>query len=703
MAEILKTTSQFPVSIMDSKMKNAKLGILIATLAAIFLTGEAIFAAESITTKDFWILQDGYSESFTNGGAATVSYNHNNPYFAEDVFLVDYPGPSCQALKYDEDGNLIYYGAEHGPHWVYRPDTPQKFLPNIMEIGQIYTSEWSRKEYLDGSFQGFGSDSFSFTLSGPHTTTVKAGTFTTYILYVTDNWSTSYGESGTSSRIYYLAKKIGWVKMSISGETYDLLSCDGAPPTTPTLSLTTSGTTVSLSWPAQVNTDGYTLFYDQYPWDSPTEKIDMGPQTSASFQLWEGATFCLTIQAYNSFGTSDYSNTEYLILGYSLSVTPESLGFSVGQTNSCTINGGTRPYSANSSDTSVATASVGGNTLSVTGVSPGSATITVSDGDAGSVTVSITVAPSLSVSPTPLFLSAGATSTCTISGGISPYSAGSSDTSVATASVGGGTLSVTGISPGSATITVTDGNSGSITVPITVAPSLNVSPTRLALSVGAKKTCTISGGATPYKASSDDTSVATVSVAGGTLSVTGVAPGTTTITVTDGNSGSVIVSITVAPSLNVSSTRLSLSAGATSTCTISGGLYPYSAGSSNTSVATVSVAGGTLSVTGVAPGTTTITVTDGNSGSVTVSITVVPSLTVDPTGLSLSIDATSTCTISGGLYPYSAGSSNTSVATVSVGDSTLFITAVSAGVATVTVRDSGSNSTMVTVTVEPSP
>jgi hypothetical protein len=533
---------------MDLKMKNAKVRILIAILAVIFLTGEAVSAAESITTKDFWVLRDGYREAFTNGGTVTVSYNHYDSYFAEEVLLVDYPGPSCQALKYDAEGNLVYYGAEHGPHWVYKPDKPLKLIPNIMEVGQIYTSEWSRKEYMDGAFQGFGSDSFSFTISGPHTTTVKAGTFTTYILYVTDNWRTSYGESGTSSRIYYLAKKIGWVKMSISGETYDLLSCDGSPPATPTLSLTTSGTTVSLSWSAQVNTDGYTLFYDQYPWDNPTEKIDMGPRTSASFQLWEGATFCLTVQAYNSFGNSDYSNTEYLIVGYSLSVTPASLKFSVGQKDSCTITGGTRPYGAKSSDTSVVMASISGDTLSVTGVSPGSATITVNDGDSGSVTVSITVAPSLSVDPTDLSLSAGATSTCAVSGGTTPYKADSDDTSVATVSVNGGTLSVTGVSPGSATITVSDGDSGSVTVSITVAPLLSVDPTNLSMPAGATSTCAISGGIRPYNAGSSNTSVATVSVGDSTLFITAVSAGAATVTVRGGGSDPAMVTVTVEPS-----------------------------------------------------------------------------------------------------------------------------------------------------------
>ncbi len=685
-----------------AKMKNTNLRILIAVLAAIFLAGEASSAAESITTKDYWVLRDGYSEAFTRDATVTVSHESCG-HCVDDVegFFINYPGPSGQALKYDEDGNLIYYWAEYGPDWVYVPDDPQQFLPNVMEIGQSYTREWLRNEYANGVFRGYGSDSFSFTVSGPHTTTVGAGTFTTYILYIFDSWNTSYGESGTSTRIYYLAKGVGWVKMTIDGETYELLGYSDGPPATPNLTLTTSETTVSVSWSAQVNAAGYALFYDRYPWDDTlTQNIDMGSQTSASFNLWEGATFRLAVQAYNSFGNSDQSNMAYLVIGYSLSVVPSTLSFSIGKTGSCTISGGTRPYSTTSSNTSVATVSLSGNALSVTGVSAGSATITVSDGDSGSVTVSITVVPLLSVNPTSLSLSAGATGTCAISGGIRPYTAASSDETVATVSVGDGVLLIKGASAGSATITVSDGDSSSVAVPITVVPSLGVSKTSLSLSIGgATGTCTISGGATPYSAVSSDKAVATASVNDDTLSVKGVSAGSATITVSDGNSGKVTVSITVAPLLRVNPTRLSLFVGATSACAVSGGVSPYSAASSKTSVATASVSGSLLSVKGVSAGSATITVSDGDSGKVTVSITVAPSLSVNPTSLSLSVGATDTCAIKGGVSPYSASSGDTSVAIVSVSGNSLSVKGVSAGSATVTVRESGSDSKTVSVTV----
>ncbi|MDZ7697900.1 MAG: SUMF1/EgtB/PvdO family nonheme iron enzyme [Deltaproteobacteria bacterium] len=82
--------------------------------------------------------------------------------------------------------------------------------------------------------------------------------------------------------------------------------------------------------------------------------------------------------------------------GQELGINPSTLSLSAGQTGTCTISGGTSPYSASSSNTSVATVSVNGSTLSATGVSAGSASITVSDSASGSAIVSVTVSSSAS-------------------------------------------------------------------------------------------------------------------------------------------------------------------------------------------------------------------------------------------------------------------------------------------------------------------
>lgn len=85
-------------------------------------------------------------------------------------------------------------------------------------------------------------------------------------------------------------------------------------PATPTLSLTTEGMSVSVSWNSVADAEGYILFYAPYPDASYVGSIDMGNHTSLSVDLWPGAAFYLAAQAYNSEGNSNYSNIGYFII-----------------------------------------------------------------------------------------------------------------------------------------------------------------------------------------------------------------------------------------------------------------------------------------------------------------------------------------------------------------------------------------------------
>ena len=138
-------------------------------------------------------------------------------------------------------------------------------------------------------------------------------------------------------------------------------------------------------------------------------------------------------------------------------------------------------------------------------------------------------------------------------------------------------------------------------------------------------------------AASDDTAVATVSVAadGSSLTVTAQSRGTATITVTasDGNGGSVEDAFTVvvkaAPAVASALADVTgLAAGATQDISLSGvfsdadgDTLTVSAASSGDAIATVSLAsdGSKLTLAGVAEGTTTITITAQDSDGNTVS------------------------------------------------------------------------------------
>ena len=139
----------------------------------------------------------------------------------------------------------------------------------------------------------------------------------------------------------------------------------------------------------------------------------------------------------------------------------------------------------------------------------------------------------------------------------------------------------------------------------------------------------------------------------------------------------------------------------------------YSATSSNTSKATVSVSEATLTITAVAAGSATITVTatdpSNASRSRSFSATVLASHTVNRVGTipnqTLFLSGTDTATIDVSGYfsgpvddtlTYSATSSNTSKATVSLSEATLTITGVAAGSSTIRVTATSSANTSAT-------
>ena len=85
-------------------------------------------------------------------------------------------------------------------------------------------------------------------------------------------------------------------------------------PTAPTLEISISGTTVSLSWNPVLGAEGYRLYYAPYPDVSYIKSIDAGTATSASFDLPVGAAFYVAVQSYEGSFYSDYSNVEHFVI-----------------------------------------------------------------------------------------------------------------------------------------------------------------------------------------------------------------------------------------------------------------------------------------------------------------------------------------------------------------------------------------------------
>ncbi|MCP3794102.1 S-layer homology domain-containing protein [Paenibacillus sp. CH40] len=240
-------------------------------------------------------------------------------------------------------------------------------------------------------------------------------------------------------------------------------------------------------------------------------------------------------------------------------------------------------YTATSTDTGVATAAVNGSDLKITPVNAGTVTITVTadDGKGGTVDTqfNVTVTPVIpeAVNHAPTVETSIRNVTTGVADGVKTvslasvfadedsdalmYTATSTDTGVATAAVNGNDLKITPVNAGTVTITVTadDGNGGTVdtnfTLTVTPPPAANHAPVvqstinDVSTEAGAVDT-TIGLASTfadedldllTYSADSSDPSVATVSVTGDQLSITPLAVGSATVTVTadDGKGGTV--------------------------------------------------------------------------------------------------------------------------------------------------------------------
>jgi uncharacterized protein YjdB len=291
---------------------------------------------------------------------------------------------------------------------------------------------------------------------------------------------------------------------------------------------------------------------------------------------------------------------------------------------------------------------------------------------------------------------------------------------------------VTAVAVGSATITATsEGRSATASVTVTrpQVASVSVSPSSLSLSVGASAPLSAAalgsaGDTLPgrsFSFTSANTGVATVTGAG---VVTGVAVGSTVVTVaSEGQSRAVPVGVVASSAAPVAQVVVTppfaqIQAGTTiqlvATALDAGGVVlvgrSFTYVSTNTSVAAVSAAG---VVTGVAAGSATITVTsEGKQTSASITVTPVGTgpgpvarVTLSPSTLSLPVTRQDQLTavaydavgvpVPGQTYAFS--SSAPSVVSVS---NTGLITASSQGTATITVGTSGKTATS-TITVTP--
>ena len=247
------------------------------------------------------------------------------------------------------------------------------------------------------------------------------------------------------------------------------------------------------------------------------------------------------VRIYRSTNPSDVPTANL-----TLQVTPETVSVGVNGTATVTANKKITVKEIANDTIANATISEDGKTLTITGKEAGETTITVTDGTMEKkISVTVSVEPTLNLAIEPKSIQVGGTATLT------PSMSDGSDCSGVTYSITAGTdfvsisgNTVTGSKAGTATIVAERNGKTSVPVTITVTePPLSLDKDNVTVSVG--DTATIQANRTVTILQPPVASIATVSVSGKNITVTGVAAGSTSFKVEDSDGNEKTVSVTV--------------------------------------------------------------------------------------------------------------------------------------------------------------
>ncbi|MCL5733814.1 MAG: peptidoglycan-binding protein [Patescibacteria group bacterium] len=231
---------------------------------------------------------------------------------------------------------------------------------------------------------------------------------------------------------------------------------------------------------------------------------------------------------------------------------------SVGQVSNLAISGAGNYYISSNSSSSVASASINGNTLVITANNAGSDSITVCQTGGQCAIAYITVSSSgssLALNPSNLTLSVGQTSNVVASGIGGYYISGNSNSSVASAAVSGNSITVTALSVGSNNITICQSNSQCAMLYITVGSAASSqasssSPSSISvsevISVGKGINLMVSGGSAPYTLSSNPGTIFTSAISNSNvITLIGVSSGISSVNVCSSNGGCATINVVV--------------------------------------------------------------------------------------------------------------------------------------------------------------
>ncbi len=378
---------------------------------------------------------------------------------------------------------------------------------------------------------------------------------------------------------------------------------------------------------------GYSVTYDN------PDGVQLSADATAedrTLALINTAIFSLNVQKIWADGTDTHNGDTVTIKihrdivdkttgsGLMLALSTDSLKVQTGSDGIVTANSDT--ITAESNNTSVATVSVSGNTITIHGVAEGAATITVKNGsETATVVVTVSDAPVLLLEGETAAMTAGDTQQLTVKmsdDSTIPGTVTYSSSNTAAATVDASTGLVTALNEGEVTITATNGDGLTATYDIQVSLSdsftLSASPSTIYIDGTSQVTPSPIYGTFTYESLSEG--VATVNTAG---VVKGVSAGQAVIRATrnDGETADVTITVQEIP-LTVSPTTVTVTENTTTTLEANKDLTADMVAVSNANVEIVSVEGKVITIKGVTAGSAVITVNDGVTAEQTVNVTV---------------------------------------------------------------------------------
>lgn len=319
-----------------------------------------------------------------------------------------------------------------------------------------------------------------------------------------------------------------------------------------------------------------------------------------------------------------------------------------GSSLSYTVGGGgagasITSYSASSNNPAVATGTIAGSKLTIQALAAGSVNISVMDSSGSGQIVTIPVTVTVADTPTvparefyttaqsAVTIQAGQRPSYQVGGGTGPYLVTTSNAGVALASIVDNKLTITALTSGSAAIVASDATGAKLNIAVTVPGQTTgtalytTAQSAITVAAGSSTTFVTAGGTGPYVATSDDTAIATASMAGHILTIGAVKLGNATIRVSDAANASTTISVKVGASsmlYTTAPTSVTILPGASPSYTILGGVAPYVATSSAAAYASVTLDGNVMTITGKVPGEASILVLDSAGSAVTIAVSV---------------------------------------------------------------------------------